>query len=86
MAEVFAAGVVQSIGVEAAARVLTPPDGAKEAMKLSVVIPVYNEREFIEEVLARVQAADGGGNRAVIAHLLPVLQLLLEGIGIVDPL
>jgi glycosyltransferase involved in cell wall biosynthesis len=26
-------------------------------MKLSVVIPVYNERKFIEEVLSRVQAA-----------------------------
>jgi len=25
-------------------------------MKLSVVIPVYNERAFIEEVLLRVQA------------------------------
>ncbi len=27
-------------------------------MKLSVVIPVYNEREFIEEILRRVQAVD----------------------------
>ncbi len=26
------------------------------AMKVSVVIPVYNERAFIEEVLLRVQA------------------------------
>ena len=26
-------------------------------MKVSVVIPVYNERAFIEEVLLRVQAA-----------------------------
>jgi glycosyltransferase involved in cell wall biosynthesis len=30
--------------------------GPKQNMKLSVVIPVYNERAFIEEVLARVQA------------------------------
>ena len=31
-------------------------ESCKTAMKLSVVIPVYNERAFIEEVLARVQA------------------------------
>src|SRR5580700_2357032 len=32
-------------------------DGTKTGMKLSVVIPVYNEHAFIEEVLVRVQAA-----------------------------
>jgi len=26
-------------------------------MKISIVIPVYNERPFIEEILLRVQAA-----------------------------
>ena len=29
-----------------------------EKMKLSVVMPVYNERKFIEEILSRVQAVD----------------------------
>ncbi len=35
-----------------------PPVNALRSPKLSVVIPVYNERQFIEEILRRVQVAD----------------------------
>jgi glycosyltransferase involved in cell wall biosynthesis len=38
------------------ARIEFPDGRAETGMKLSVVIPVYNERAFIEEVLSRVQA------------------------------
>jgi glycosyltransferase involved in cell wall biosynthesis len=36
------------------------------AMKLSVVIPVYNERETIEDIAARVEAADAGMPKEMI--------------------
>jgi glycosyltransferase involved in cell wall biosynthesis len=35
-----------------------PPAVARHSPKLSVVIPVYNERPFIEEILRRVQAVE----------------------------
>ena len=35
-------------------------------MKLSVVIPVYNEKNTIEEILRRVQAADAGLEKEIV--------------------
>ena len=47
----------QTVGMVSEPLSISGRGGTKIGMKLSIVIPVYNEHAFIEEVLARVQAA-----------------------------
>ena len=43
-----------------------PPDGSESAFRLSVVVPCYNEKETLEQVVAAIRRADPPGKEIIL--------------------